>query len=77
VQSSASWCFQEKYQHTTINIDCVGRWGRAAVVLEDGGGAAGLGGGVGRRFKIVAAALGSSGNRRIWDNGIGISIVKA
>jgi hypothetical protein len=48
-----------------------------AVALEDGGAAVGLGGGVGRRFKIAAAALGSGGGRRTCDNGIGVSIIKA
>jgi hypothetical protein len=49
----------------------------ATVALEDGGDAAALGGGVGRQFKIAAAALGGGGSRRIFNNGVGVSIVEA
>ncbi len=38
--------------------------GSVVVALEDGDSAAGLEGGVGRQFKIAAAAFSSSGNRR-------------
>jgi hypothetical protein len=51
--------------------------GGKALALEDGGTAAGLGGGIGRRFKIAAAALGSGGGRRTCNNGVGISVIKA
>jgi hypothetical protein len=51
------------------------------MVLEDGGSAAALGGGVGCRFKIAAVALGSGNDRRTCNNGlgidVGINIVKA
>jgi hypothetical protein len=50
----------------------------ATVTLEDGSNAVALGAGVGQRFKIAAGALGGSGcGRRICDDGVGISIVKA
>ncbi len=45
--------------------------------MEDGGGAVALGGGVGRRLKIAAAAVGGSGGRRICNDGISVSIVEA
>ncbi len=50
----------------------------AVVALKDhGGGAAALGGVVGRWFEIAAVALGGSGGRRTCDDGIGISVIKA
>ncbi len=49
----------------------------AAVGLEDCGGAALLGGGIGRWFKIAAAALGSGGSRRTCNNGLGVKVIKA
>jgi hypothetical protein len=67
VQSSASWCFQEKIlahnnqQSTWMALE---DGGSVVVALEDGDSAAGLEGGVGRQFKIAAAAFSSSGNRR-------------
>jgi hypothetical protein len=42
--------------------------------LEDGGGAAALGGGIGRQLKIAAAMLGSRGGRRTCNKGISIDI---
>jgi hypothetical protein len=51
--------------------------GGATVALEDGGNAAALGGGIGQRFKIVAAALGGGGRRRSCNNGVCVSNIKA
>jgi hypothetical protein len=51
--------------------------GGAAVVLEDGSSMAALGGGIGWRLKIAAAALGGSGGRGTCNDGVGVSIVKA
>ncbi len=51
--------------------------GGAAVVLEDCGGTAALGGDVGRWFKIAAVALGGGGGRKTCNNGVSISVVKA
>ncbi len=51
--------------------------GGATVALKDGGSAVALGSGVGRQFKIAAAALGSGGSRRTCNDGIGISIAEA
>ncbi len=48
------------------------------MALENGGDAAALGGGVGKRLKKSATALGSGGGgRRTCDDGIGVSIVEA
>ncbi len=41
------------------------------MALEDGGSVVALRGGVGRRLKIAAAALGGGGNRRTCNDGIG------
>ncbi len=49
----------------------------AAVVLEDGSSAAALGGGIGWRLKIAAAALGGSSGRGTCNDGVGVSVVKA
>ena len=51
--------------------------GSAAVALEDCGGTAAFGGGVGQQFRIAAAALGSGGGRRTCNNGISLNVVKA
>ncbi len=51
--------------------------GSGVVALEDCGSAAVLGGGVGWKFKVAAAALGGSGSRRTCNNGVGVSIVEA
>jgi hypothetical protein len=52
--------------------------GRGAVMaLKNGGSLVALGGGVGRRMKIIVAALGSSGGRRTCHNGIGVIIIEA
>ncbi len=51
--------------------------GSAAVVLEVGGDAAALEGGIGQHFKIAAVALGGGGGRRTGNDGVSISIVKA
>ncbi len=47
-----------------------------AVALEDGGGTAALGGGIGWRLKIAAAALGGGGVIRTCNDGVSVSIVK-
>ncbi len=47
------------------------------VVLEAGGSAAVLGGGIGQWLKIAAAALGGGSGRRTCIDGIGISVVEA
>jgi hypothetical protein len=51
--------------------------GGVGVVLEDGGGTAALGGGIGLRLKIAAEALGGGCGRRTYKDGIGISVIKA
>ncbi len=51
--------------------------GGVAVVLKSGGGAVALGGGIGWRLKIAAAALCGGGSRRTCNDGIGVSIVEA
>ncbi len=51
--------------------------GSAEVALEDGSGAAVLGGGIWQRLKIAAMALGGGGDRRTCNNGVSISVVKA
>jgi hypothetical protein len=51
--------------------------GGAAVALEDGSGTVALGGGVRGRLKIAAAALGGGSGRRICNDGVGVSVVKA
>ncbi len=51
--------------------------GGVAVMLEDCGSAAALGGGIEQWFKIAVAASGSGGGRRTCDDGVGVSIVKA
>jgi hypothetical protein len=51
--------------------------GGMAVALENSGGTAALGGGIGRRLKIAAAALGGDGNRSTCNDGIGFSIDEA
>jgi hypothetical protein len=51
--------------------------GGMAVALEDGRGAAALGGGFGWWLKIAAAALGGGCDRRICSDGINISTVEA
>ncbi len=48
-----------------------------ALVLEDGGGVAALGGGIGRQLKITVGLGGGGGGRRTCNNGIGISILEA
>ncbi len=48
----------------------------AVVAMEDCGGGAALGGGIGQWFKIAVAALGSGGGRRTCDDGVGVSAVK-
>ncbi len=50
--------------------DCSG----LEVGLEDGGGAVAVRGGVGRRFKIVAVALGGGGQRKCKDGGVSASL---
>ncbi len=44
------------------------------MVLEDGGGVAVLGGGVGHRLKIAMVALGGGGGRRTCDDGLGVNV---
>ncbi len=51
--------------------------GGTVMALEDGGGVAALRGGVGRQLKNAAVALGGGGDRRICNDGIGISVVEA
>jgi hypothetical protein len=58
--SSEPWHFRENFQHTAINID------------GNGINAVALGGGVGHRLKIAAAALGSGGSRRTCNDCTGI-----
>ncbi len=44
------------------------------MVLEDDDSAVALGGGVGHRLKIAAAALGGRGSRRTCNNGVSVGI---
>jgi hypothetical protein len=44
------------------------------MALDDGGNVMALGSGIGYWLKIAAAALGSRGGRRTWDNGIGVDV---
>jgi hypothetical protein len=76
--SSAPWNFQENISTQQSTWMALEDGSRATVALEDGGNAAALGAGIGRRFKIAAAALGrGGGGRRMCDDGVGISVINA